>query len=309
MSAVSRLPQSDPLYVQPSPRRLVYATGMLLDAQDFSDEQTYHRGRLAEALVLLSGGGTLAGLRCGHAPENAATGSPEEILVAPGVAIDRLGRLVEVIRPACLRLQRWYDGSLAGDGGDTLRRAAYDNPGRFLGARLRAQAGTGDVPAIPTRAVVADVYVRFVACREGLTPSFASGPYDALNAVNTSRLRDAYELLLVARSDGLDDDFSGLPEPGPDLADIADADLRRAALQDAVLDAWTSNGRSGQEGQIAPPAGHPPELDPTAQFLARVLVPVTADDPPQRDGSAVLVDNWTRRFVPSVNLLSRWTGI
>ena len=116
MSALTRLPEADPLYARPRPQRPFYATGMLLDAADFSAEQTYHRGRLAQALALLSGGGTLAGLAVGHAAENLPTDRPEEIRVAPGVAIDRLGRLVEIGRPACLRLQRWWDASLAADG-------------------------------------------------------------------------------------------------------------------------------------------------------------------------------------------------
>ena len=109
--------------------------------------------------------------------------------------------------------------------------------------------------------------------------------------------------------DALDDAFSGLPEPGLDLAAIADPDARRAALQDAVLAGWEASDRSGQEGQLAPAAEHPRDFDPTAVFLARVLIPATADLPPQRDGTAVLVDNWSRRFIPSLGLLGRWVGI
>ena len=307
MSAVTRLPETDPLYARPLPQRPFYATGVLLDAQDFLDEQTYHRGRLAQAIAFLSGGGTLAGLRVAHHLENTTTGTPEEIRVDPGVAVDRLGRLVEVPRPACLRLQRWFDASLTADGGDTLRRGTYDNLARFASARIQAEAGTGDIPALPARAIVADVFLRFVACEQGLTPSFATGPFDALDAVATSRLQDAYELLLIAR-DALDNAFSGLPRPGPDLAAIADIDARRAAMQDAVLDAWGTSGRSSQEGQLAPLPEHPRSIDTTAIFLGRVFIPATADVPPQRDGTAVLVDNWPRRLVPSIGLLLRWLG-
>ena len=94
MNRLSRAPEADPLYARPAAERPSYATGMLLDAQDFTDEQTYHRGRLARALASLTGGGTLAGLRVSHSP---ATGGPsprpEEIRVEPGLAVDRLGRL------------------------------------------------------------------------------------------------------------------------------------------------------------------------------------------------------------------------
>lgn len=307
MSAVTRLPEADPLYARPQPQRPFYATGMLLDAQDFRDEQTYHRGRLAQAIAFLSGGGTLAGLRVAHHPQDTTAGTPEEIHVEPGVAVDRLGRLVEVPRPACLRLQRWFDASLAADGGDTLRRGTYDNLTRFVSARIQSEAGTGDIAALPGRAVVADVFLRFVACEQGLTPSFATGPFDALDAVATSRLRDAYELVMIAR-DALDDAYSGLPAAGPDLAAISDADARRAAMQDAVLAAWSTSGRSSQEGQLAPLPEHPRDIDTTAIFLARVLIAATADDPPQRSGTAVVVDNWTRRIVPSIGLLMRWMG-
>ena len=82
MSAISRRPEADPLYAGPRPERAAYATGMLLDAQDFIDEQTYHRGRLARALAFLAGGGTLAGLEVTHRPADAD--QAEEIQVAPG---------------------------------------------------------------------------------------------------------------------------------------------------------------------------------------------------------------------------------
>jgi len=164
---------------------------------------------------------------------------------------------------------------------------------------------------LPPRGVVVDVFLRFVSCERGLTPSFAAGPFDALDAVAASRLRDAYELHFVARADGLDDDFSGLPDLGPDLAAITDPAERRAALQDALLAAYPVRGRAGGIGgtaAIAPPAGHPPGLDPTAVFLARVLLPVGEDDPPVRAAEAHVVDNFSRRFVPAAALLARWVG-
>jgi hypothetical protein len=297
MSAIARRPEADPLYANAAPERTAYATGMLLDAQDFVDEQTYHRGRLARALALLGGGGTVAGLEVKY--RAAAAQRPEEIEVAPGVAIDALGRLVEIQRPACLRLAVWFEGERALDDGDTLRRAALGGLERFASPRARA-AG-----ALPARALVADVYVRFVACERGLTPSFAAGPFDALDAVTASRVRDAYELHLVPRTDGLDDGFSGLPPAGPDLASIADVDERRAALQDALLAAYPKRNTSGA---LDPPPGHPAELDTTAVFLARVFIPVDAANPPVRTASAPIVDNYSRRFTPSGPLLARWLG-
>jgi len=80
-------------------------------------------------------------------------------------------------------------------------------------------------------------------------------------------------------------------------------------LQDAVLAAYGPGGRSGGDGQLAPLAEHPTGLDPTAVFVARLLIPVTAGDPPVRQGDAVFADNWSRRFIPSASLLAQWLGV
>lgn len=305
MSQTARLPTADPLYLAPPPDRPHYATGMLLDAADFRDEQTYHRSRLAQAVAFLSGGGTLAGLRVTHAPGSGT--AAEEIQIAAGVAIDRIGRLVELPRPACLRLQRWWDGHAGGDG-DPLRQATYDDPGELLSQRARDSAGNDGLPPMPGRAVIADVFLRFLACPRGFTPSFADGPFDALDAVATSRLRDAYELQLVLRPD-LTEGPGSLPDRGPDFDAIADDADRVAAMQEAVLDAWPVRGRAGAPNELPPLQEHPVGIDPTAQFLARIAIPVDGANPPARDGLAVVVDNAARRFVPSSQLIQRWVGL
>ncbi|MCP5227338.1 hypothetical protein [Accumulibacter sp.] len=323
MNSTLRPPSDDPLYALPDAARPHYATGMLLDAGDFADEQTYHRNRLARALAFVSGagarrlpdgmdpdaagaaglfaGGTLAGLRVRQVP--AAGEAVEEVRISPGLAVDRLGRLVELPRAVCLRVTRWFDGELARDGGDALRLAALDNLDRFASARLIA-----DGPALPARAVIADVFVRFVTCRQALTPAFASGPFDALDAVQTSRLRDAFEVHLVLRGDGLDDNFDGLPQQDRDLSALTPAE-RRAALHDVVLDGWPDISGSGDAtGELPAAPGHPPGLDPTAVFLARVFVPVAVGDPPARSGDAI-VDNGRRRVLPHLGMLAGAMGL
>jgi hypothetical protein len=316
MSTATTFSTVDPLTRQPLGERPVYATGMLLDAQDFLDEQTYHRGRLARVLGAVAGSGTLAGLLVQHRPA-VATGpgaGPEEIQVNAGLAVDRLGRLIELPRPACLRVQRWWDAELARDG---LLQADHTSPGRFISAR--AQGGV----TLPTRAVVADLFLRFVTCPRGLTPAFASGPFDALNAVSVSRLRDAYELQLVPRQN-LTDTGLGLPlRPGAFTLPVdqesaedalareaamddptADPAVRRAALQDAVL-----HGYSRTADELARGPEHPPTVDASAVFIARVLIPVEPTDPTVRLGNAVLVDNHSRRFLPGLGVLARWSGL
>ena len=318
MSTLARAPEADPLYAQPLAERPSYATGMLLSAKDFADEQTYHRVQLARAMTFLAGGGTLAGLRVTHQAATAEPkGKPEELRVEPGLAVDRLGRLIELRRPACMRVPRWYDEKNAIVGGDTLTLAAYANPSRFLSDRAKADAALPDAVRVPDRAVVADVFLRFVACPRALTQSFAAGPFDALNAVSTSRVRDAYELLLIPRQ-GLHDAHDGKPAyyglpAAPGAAVIGDSTaapaVRQAALQDAVLAAYGVAGRSGNAGELAPLLEQPNGLDPTAVFLARVLIPIAAGDPPVRQSDAVLVDSWRRSFILSAALMAQLTGI
>src|SRR5262245_20848451 len=156
--------------------RVFYATGILLAADDFDAEQTYHRGRLARALAYLHGSGTVAGLRVVVVPrlEQGAdpdfpNGREEERGVQPGLAPDRLGRLIEIPREVCLRLDRWYQAEPV----DRLRTALH---------------------GAPANGVIVDLFVRYMSCERGKTPALAAGPFDALDAVQPSRLRDAYEL-------------------------------------------------------------------------------------------------------------------
>lgn len=290
---------ADPLASQPRALRPAYATGMLLDAQDFSDEQTYHRGRLARALAFLAGGGTLAGLELVYLA--AGPKQVESLQVNPGLAVDRLGRLVELPRAACIRLPNWWTAL------DATKRtqASHGNLARFVSQRL-ADSGA----ALPARALVADVFVRFATCPVGLTPSFASGPYDSLNAVSTARLCDAYELRLVPRP-GLDDSYAGLPPPpgGADVGDpAATAADRRDAMQDAILKGYAGDYQGdGQSLDKAPE--QPDDVDPSAVFLGRVFLPVDAASPPLRTADAPLLDNWGRRFLPPQALLAQWHGL
>jgi hypothetical protein len=269
----------DPLVTRYSPDRVFYATGAMLAAEDFSAEQTYHRGRLARVIKYLHGSGTLAGLNVEWKPATATV--EEEIVVHPGLALDRLGRIIEIPADACIRLDRWYRAQLPGD----LFQGFHAGPS----------------------GVLVDLFVRFIPCERGKTPAFASGPFDALDAVAPSRLRDAYKLELVIRTE----------QPGPppipqnrwpDLGAIADPAARRAALHTAILAAWTDGTDSRDaDDNLNPAIEHVAGQDPTSLFLARLTLPATTGSPPSRTaGANVGVDNESRQFVYATDALSRW---
>jgi hypothetical protein len=68
------------------------------------------------------------------------------------------------------------------------------------------------------------------------------------------------------------------------------------------------SARPGCTDELEPLREHPDGVDRSAVYLARVLLPVDAADPPVRNAEAVRVDNWRRRFVPAISMISRWIG-
>ncbi|HEX4778534.1 MAG TPA: hypothetical protein VFW74_17300, partial [Acidimicrobiia bacterium] len=227
------------------------------------------------------GAGTIAGLKASyvpplsvHSPE-APDGREEEIRVEAGLALDAVGRLIEIPRAACLTLTRWWDAQ----------------PNDALTAALKAGG------------VVADLFVRFVACGRGRAPAFATGPFDALDATVYSRIRDGYELRLVPRSEDPAptpvDPWSAIT--GPSVAD------RLTKAHDVALDMWkTLNDRHDRD---LVPATLDRNLD--WLLLARVLIPATADATtgrPKRGATAPTVDNTVRPFVMTAGALLRVVG-
>ena len=138
----------------------------------------------------------MAGLRVEHqAPSEEEDGGEEQderLLVHPGLAIDPRGRLIEIPRAACFRLGRWFEQQTI----DNLTIGIVENYAIGIDDTDEDPGGTSNVTG-----VIVDVYVRFVACARGKTPAFAAGPFDALDAVSPSRLRDSYELSLLIRKE------------------------------------------------------------------------------------------------------------
>src|SRR5437899_9074740 len=108
VTIVGPIPRSDVVARAREARgRVFYATGVLLNAQHLdADRLDNHRG-LARALAYLHGSGTLAGLEVTW--ERATGGRGERLVVKPGIALDRLGRIIEVPGDAPLPLDRWLD--------------------------------------------------------------------------------------------------------------------------------------------------------------------------------------------------------
>ncbi|HMC26962.1 MAG TPA: hypothetical protein VKM56_04110 [Verrucomicrobiae bacterium] len=275
--------ESEPLDQNYSPDRVFYAFGRMLSVQDFDDEQTYHRGRLARAMAYLEGSGTVAGLKVLY---QGPVGPDEEIEVTAGMAVDRLGRIIEVPRQACIRLDRWFKAQQPGD----------------LVQGFHVAAG----------GVIADVFIRFVPCERGNTPAFASGPFDATDATSPSRIRDGYQLDLVIRKEGT----PGLPQnPWPDLASIPAIADRRAALHNAIFAGWHEGTDARDEnGHLKPLPEHADGQDTLSLFLARVVIPAaaaTGGAPPVRSGplTGKNIDNESRTFLYTPLALGRWIGI
>lgn len=300
---------NDPLLSLETRDRLFYALGVLLDATDFDAEQAYHRGRLARALAYLNGMGTAAGLKAGIRPVPPLT-SASELTVDAGLAVDPLGRLVEVPAEACLKLERWYwqDGLVLSDFGV------------FNAVDFRVSPGAVGLPAT---GVVADLFLRFRPDARGKTPAFATGPFDATDAVVQARMRDGYELRLVPRT-------QANPPPAvpvsafPDTTE-ANLALRRAALRNAVFNAWKGS-RTEELAQLWASTFIPPSLlidpeqpdhkvrDPAWVFLARVVLGTQVGTEtrgalvrPKLDGTA-FIDNDLRPFALTAAALARWIG-
>lgn len=270
----------DPLVQPARAERVNYATGVLLQAEDFRDEQTYHRRRLALALRHLAGFGTLAGLAA-RAPK--AEDNDLELRVEPGVALDRYGRLIEVAEPWCIRLARWFVGQ------DSARLVAALHP----------------APRTPfDLAVVADLFLSARDCGRGMTPSFAQGPFDALDALVPARLAEepVFELVLRAEAGTI---------PAPKNSWPAPSASREAKLA-AVLGSWDT-GLSPDPDEGPDPLGeHVAGHELSAVLLARIAIPVTrpadapASTPPTLDLTRrPRVDNGLRPFI---YLPGKWLG-
>ena len=275
----------DPLNTPQPPDRVFFANGALLDQEDFRAEQLYHRGRIGRALAYLHGHGTVAGLEVAVHRQN----EEDMLMVCSGLAVDRLGRQIEVPRAACLRIGAWFQSQLEDEKG----RGRLSNSFR---------TGGGDTPD----GVFVDVFVKFEVCERGKQPAFATGNFDALDAIAPSRLRDSYRLELVIRQE----ETLPVPDSGfPDLAGLTSEQKKDIVVQYKLENWKESTDWKGPGDTLVHLEEHVTEQEGTEVLLARMLIPVT--NPPLRRNTniAPVVDNTLRRFVYSTAELVWLTGI
>jgi hypothetical protein len=275
---------TDPMLdLQGGGERVAYATGRMLNTEDFQAEQLYHRSRAAHALLWLHGPGTINGL---NVTQTAGPTGEVELQISPGIAVDRAGRLVEVFYNLCIRLETWLEGQSASDLKTAFKDVSSD------------PSATG-----PKTYLAADIFVGFLAEERGKTPSFASGDYDATDAFTANRLLDSFSAQLRLRPESV-------PVPLPEDSWAAAFDpggVTLSKIKDALL--------NGQNGSAIPTKQYPPSTesiatDTNSVFLARVKVPATqknpGDTPQWTLPLKVDIDNYSRNFVYPTSLLSRW---
>ena len=286
---------TDTLNPPPVPTRVSYSTGRMLGVEDFQADQDYHRGRLARVLVQLFGTGTVSGLLV--QTDGNTNVQQMELQVTGGVAIDRVGRIIEVPRTVCIVLNDWLNQQMQA----WQNQITNPVPGQ---------------PAIPDpnlairdgKNLMCDVFATFAPCSRGLTPCFASeDDYDATDAFAANRWLDSFAMQLVLRTDinppltPVDPWKAGgaLPASGATLTAASEANL-----QNLLLGATAGPGAAAVE--------YPPNFDNTAVFLARLLIGATKGtpgQPPTFDLTQLTIDNNSRLFVYPAALLARLSGL
>jgi len=283
------------------PQRVNYAAGVLLDTADFEEEQAYHRGRLGRVLAALFGFGTIAGLRVTCVVDQ----NPQlEAHVAPGLALDRLGRLIEVRATQCLKVADWLAALADASDPESERRE------EVIGAMADGAGG---------KVLRLDVWLKYVPCYgPGRTPAFAAGPFNATDYNVPARLVDAFDITFELAAGSGD----RLPANARHTLDRHVADLqamaepqRRAFIVNTVLDGWEQPPRESPQRLAILNEQRDVSLW-NSVFLARVVVPVkatsNADPYPQIDaarlagGPADLADNSAR---PVVYVPTAWRGV
>src|SRR5271166_2531542 len=205
-----------------------------------------------------------------------------EVEVTPGLAIDRVGRMIEVPRPVCIRIQNWLATQSTSD--------------------LTAASHSGNL--------LVDVFATFIPCTRGVTPCFATNDdYSATDAFSPNRLLDSFAMQLVLRTDATpqlpkDPWLSAGPVPSTAITPAITQSLKQSILSSnagaAATAPFSSSGTS--------PAEYPPGFDLSAVFLARISIPA-AGQPPNFNIIQTSIDNLSRLFLYPASLVARSIGL
>jgi hypothetical protein len=204
-----------------------------------------------------------------------------EIQVTAGLAIDRVGRMIEVPRPVCIRLQPW----------------------------LANQSSSDLTSALHSGNILVDVFATFIPCTRGVTPCFATqDDYDATDAFSPNRLLDSFAMQLVLRTDSnpqlpQDPWLSVGPAPTTGITPIITQELKQTILSansgPAATSPFSSNGPA--------PGEYPPDFDLSAVFLARLSIPAT--NATTFNLTQISIDNLSRLFLFPLSLVGRCVGL
>ncbi len=212
-----------------------------------------------------------------------------EIEVTPGLAIDRVGRMIEVPRTVCIRIELWLADQSVSD----------------LNSALAAAGGNN---------IFVDVFATFVPCTQGVTPCFATqDDYDATDAFSPNRLLDSFAMQLLLRSDAapklpLDPWLAMGPLPTGSISAAPTDGLKRSILSANMGPGAMIPFASEGTGPAEIPAG----FDPSSVFLSRLTIPATsggAGQPPNFDLNKIIIDNLSRLFLYPSALVARTIGL
>lgn len=155
-------------------QRVSFSPGVMLGAEALAAEQDYHRRRLNRHQRWITGTGTVFGLAVGTAPGKArANGQTDVTLsVAPGYALDGLGREIVVGESYVVSLLDWLTGQRGSD--PASLESAFENGTLHLLVTARARAAP-----------------------RGLTPTLVPVFDAAIDPVVPSRIGDSFLLELL----------------------------------------------------------------------------------------------------------------
>jgi hypothetical protein len=286
-------------------QRVSFQPGILLGSDAMTTEQAYHVRRLNRVLRWLNGPGTVFGLRVDvAAPPTGAATDPVQITVAPGYAIDGLGRELMVGQSYSISLRDWLVTQNGASG--ALAQYYFSN---VLYLRLTARAQPVESQLQPTVAALFDA---------GLDPVVAARINDSfvlelsgdpnLSGKNAPDAR-ASQVLDWSPDQTPPPSLGSAPTPTPTPAPVTLTAREKAMLAAASANAAVSQALDLQSWLLMRPFPNyndsPGAQDRFAEasrlLLASIQVTLTSQTAAPSSASVAL-NNLVRPFVPNILL-------